>query len=594
MRRFEGRGGFGDLPNLHELPRPQQPPVPRRGQWRGYLPLALLVAAGTLIAGVTLVRILGGVGRDRVRTVTVPGGAEAGAQEFAALKSIDEGYVEGWIAALSSEELGGRDTPSRGLDLAQERVAAEFRRIGLVPASRWQAPLGLDAPLNRPLSDPSLRGFFAPFSAASAFFGNVPYESPEHGACLLEADGAGNEFQLYADYVPLTRSSVEDPIFGGEAYGEVVFAGFGIDSDRYGYDDFRATDVEGKIAVVLAGEPEGAAFDGAFGEEEASAEACVWNKLDALQREGAIGALVVEPQSGDGPLDYHWTRAYWNPPTMDKVRGGLPTLRVTEEAASRILGSSVAGLRARILQTGTPLGTQLQAPGKLRLLAGTRRGPVELRNVVGWLPGEKDGPFIVVGAHLDHIGVGPRGRIGRGADDNASGVAAMLAVATALASDDGRARLGSYSVLFCAFTGEEDGRIGSAALVRTLGELPAELRSDCSLMINLDMVGGGDPTSAVVLGLTESPTLLEPFHRVVERGGFGLDRIQEVTSKSFFLRSDHYSFYEAGIPALFLFEAWPHEVGVYHTWRDVPAGLSSSKVTSIAQLATLVAFETVR
>ena len=557
--------------------------------WRSYVPIAVLVLTGTTIAGVTLVRILGGLGRDRVVRLAVPAGAEAAPLEVPALDAIDESYLIRWVEELSSEALAGRDTPSRGLDQAQELVAAEFRRIGLVPASLGTESAPEGAPLERALSDPSLRGYFAPFRASAAFFNRVPFEAPDEAACALELVPGASSFGMYTDYVPLTRSSKEDPAFGGEAFGEAVFAGYGIDSSRYGYDDFRGLNVTGKIAVVLAGEPEGAGFTGTFSDAEESAEACVWNKLDALAREGAAGALVVE-FPGDAKLDYHWTRAYWNPPTMDQVRGGLPTLRISAAAASQVLGESVEALRDEILKSGAPLAREVTSPGRVRLAAGTRRGDVELRNVVGVLPGKPGGPFIVVGAHLDHIGVGPRGRVGRGADDNGSGMAAMLAVAQAMASEDGRSRLGDTSVVFCAFTAEEDGRLGSAAYAQALGEDGRR----CRLMINLDMVGAGDPASAVVLGLTESPGLREPFHRVVTRGGFGLDAVQEVTSKSFFLRSDHYSFYEVGIPALFLFESWPHEAGVYHTWRDVPAGVNAGKVASIARLASLVAFELAR
>ena len=559
----------------------------RSSSWRSYIPLAMLILAGTIVSGATLVRMLKQLGQDRVVRLEVPAAVGSAPLAVAALDAIDEEYVARWVEELSSEALGGRDTPSRGLDQAQELVAAEFQRMGLVPAADSSGPL------DRRLSDPSLRGYFAPFRASAAFFDRVPFEGPDRGVCALELAQDSGALELYMDFVPLARSSMEDPIFGGEAFGDVVFAGFGIDSTLSDYDDFQVPGVAGKIAVVLAGEPGGGAFIGRFLDGEESTEACVWNKLDALSRAGATGALVVEfagDVAAEPLLDFHRTRAYWNPPTMDRVRGGLPTLRVTAAAASRVLGEPVEALRDEIIASGAPLGREVQGPSKLRLAAGTLRDEVELRNVVGVLPGTQDGSFIVVGAHLDHIGVGPRGRIGRGADDNGSGMAAMLAVAKAMVTEDGRGRLAGTSVIFCAFTGEEDGLLGSKAYAQGLGEA----RSRCRLMINLDMVGSGDPASAVVLGLGESPGLIEPFHRVVAAGNFGLDAVQEVTSKSFFPRSDHYSFYEVGIPALFLFESWPHETGVYHTWRDLPAGVNAGKVASVARLATLVAFELAR
>ncbi len=166
----------------------------------------------------------------------------------------------------------------------------------------------------------------------------------------------------------------------------------------------------------------------------------------------------------------------------------------------------------------------------------------------------------------------------------------MLSIARAAMTPEGRQLLGETTLVFCAFTGEEDGRVGSTALVADL-PLPA---SRCAGMLNLDMIGRGPVDSAVIFGLAESPRMRLPFRRALRTAGHGLARVQEVTSPSFFPRSDHYAFYEAGIPALFFFEDWPHQVGVYHTWLDVPEEGSPQKVASTARLAALVAFELAR
>ena len=103
-------------------------------------------------------------------------------------------------------------------------------------------------------------------------------------------------------------------------------------------------------------------------------------------------------------------------------------------------------------------------------------------NVIGWLPGrDPTAPWILVGAHVDHLGVDDRGQLYPGADDNASGVAAMLGVATALAASE-QLRGG---VLFVGFGGEEVGLLGSKWLAGHLPQ-PAE---HCAAVINLDMVG---------------------------------------------------------------------------------------------------------
>ncbi|MFT5732559.1 MAG: hypothetical protein ACJA2W_002018 [Planctomycetota bacterium] len=592
-------------------PGPFAPGEGGRAAWVSLLPLALLVLAGTALGGLTLIRILGHLGEDRAADLVIP--ASRGAERIDALAAIETPYLGRWIEILSSVEFGGRDTPSRGLDLAQERVAKEFQAIGLAPAYAVSGPGGsagaplnqlLSQPLSRPLGERALRPYLRTFRADAAFFGRVPYEAPDPGACalVLEEDGEFIPLEFGVDYVPLVRSSDEDPVFAGVANSDLVFAGFGIDSTSAGYDDFAAVDVKGKVALILDGEPGGAAFAGRFLDEEVSAEACIWNKLDALAREGAVGALVVDmstassagPSAGSSaggqPLEYRWTRAYWNPPTMDQVRGGLPTLRLSVQAAEALLGESPVVKQDAILAAGAPLGLGPVAGRRVQMSSGTQTAAVELRNVVGMIPGDPDRPFIVIGAHLDHIGVGPRGRVGAGADDNASGVAAMLGIARALVSTDGRQRLAGMGVVFCAFTGEEDGRTGSEALAQDL-PLPKER---CAGMINLDMIGRGAEASAAVLGLVECPEMRRPLERALAAGDHGLERLQEVTSASFFQRSDHYSFYKVGIPSLFLFEDWPHQPGIYHTWRDRPEGVSVSKVASVSRLAALVAFELAR
>jgi Zn-dependent M28 family amino/carboxypeptidase len=200
-------------------------------------------------------------------------------------------------------------------------------------------------------------------------------------------------------------------------------------------------------------------------------------------------------------------------------------------------------------------------------------------NVVATLPGADAAlakEWVVLGAHYDHIGVDQRGRIGVGADDNASGVAALLEAAEALAL----ARP-ARSILICAFSGEEDGLLGSRALAKAL-PMP---QTAIVAMLNLDMIGRGDPKEVAVIGLVQNPDLEDVLLRARKLERSGIERFVLRQGEELFQRSDHYSFHQLGVPVLFFFEGLPIEKnGDYHTWRDVPARLDWPKILHTSRI----------
>lgn len=538
--------------------------------------IAVLTAAGALLAALTLTRMLGGIGGPEVRVI------ESSAPPVDRERLADDiARVDGIVRWLCAKERAGRDTPSPGLRDAQDYVAAAFAAFGLEPAGDAAVLWSEAGQEGLSRGESAAAPYLRPFRAKAVEFDRVPLEQPVPGECRLEVAGTG-PFTLGEDFVPIAGAHGDGGPFGGVARGPLVFAGFGIDNEPSGYDDFAGVDVEGKVALVLGGEP---AIEGSFEGAEVSAEASLWNKIDALGRHGAVGALVVrtEDESGrDVRMAFRSTRASWVPPTFDKVRAGMPTLEVSRAAAARVLGIDPGDLEAEIAASGAALGpdrhrvlamaSPLGASAEIQAL--TERRPELLYNVVGMLRGTApSAPCIVVGAHLDHIGVGPRGRIAYGADDNASGVAALLCAAESLSTSRPE-----YSVLFCAFTGEEDGLLGSRSLSR---RLPTDT-GPVMAMVNLDMVGRGDTTGLAVLRGAPDGKRLQSMDRALESAardpGHGIASLQLVHDADFFTRSDHYSFYEAGIPAVFLFEGWPHRIGVYHTWTDTPLTLDMEKV----------------
>lgn len=538
--------------------------------------MAALTAAGTLLAALALVRMLGGIGAPEVRVIV-----SSVAPVDGELLALDIARVDEIVRWLSSPERAGRDTPSVGLRDAQDYVASAFATLGLEPAADADFLWDEAGPEGRIRRQSSSARYLRPFSARAVEFDRVPLERPVDRECRLEVAGAGS-FALGTDFVPIAGAHAEGGLFGGVASGRLVFAGFGIDNEPSGYDDFVGVDVLGKIALVLGGEP---LISGAFEDSNVSAEASIWNKIDALSRHGAVGVLVIrteEESASAVEMPFHNTRASWVPPTFDKVRAGLPTLEISRAAATRLLGVPPSQLEAEISGRVSALGSKrhlaLAAASPLgeaaEIQAATERRPGLLYNVVGLLRGTvPSAPCIIVGAHLDHIGVGPRGRIAYGADDNASGIAALLCAAEYLSESRPE-----YSVLFCAFTGEEDGLLGSKNLSR---RLPTDT-GPVVAMVNLDMVGRGETQELAVLRGARDGKQLGRLDQALETAaaapGHGIARIQLVHDPSFFTRSDHYSFYETGIPAVFLFEGWPHQIGVYHTWKDTPSTLDMEKI----------------
>jgi len=468
--------------------------------------------------------------------------------------TITEAELARDVKALSTPELEGRDSPSLGLEQAALIIEERFTAAGLVAAY----------PHTGEAAEPSFR---RPFKR--------PLPEPEPGGCSLEVPGdAGTALVLGRDFVPVAG-------FPGEAEGEIVFVGYGIQSKTERYDDFAGLDLKGKVALVIHGEPRHARkFDG----PEQSHAASLWNKIDDLADAGAVGVLAArrpaaKSAAGEPALNFRYTWAQWNGVMSDREpRKKLPVLEVSLACASAVLGVDVEALATRIDQGAKPV----KAPSskrKVRMRSATRQASVSIDNVIGLLKGSDpklSEEFVVVGAHYDHVGVDARGRIACGADDNASGVAALLEIAEALATAGTR-----RSAIFCAFAGEEDGLLGSKAFC---GDLPVP-KDRIVAMINLDMIGRGDAGEVAVLGIPQNPALEKVIGRARKLKPSGLREVVMRQGEELFQRSDHFSFHEIGIPCLFFFEGLPIDKNAdYHTWRDTVDKLDTDKMLNTTRL----------
>ena len=480
-----------------------------------------------------------------------------------AMYSITAAESRSHVDRLASVEFKGRETGSIGEWLAAKYIAREFAKYGLLPAG----------------DDGSYFQYFqVERGALKAATLLVTKTGPP--------DNTRRAFSLKHDFVPFS--------FTGEnsIVGSVVFAGYGITAPEYQYDDYQKLNVKDKIVLVLRHEPQENDPKSVFAGAQLTHHAHFEEKARTALAHGAAGMLLVsDPASGHESLE---PQSYWPSQRNDRwaprswqltPNEGLesfPAMWIRVEVAEEILKSAdekLAELQQSIDRTGQPHSLEianLRVQLTIDLESDTRR----TQNVIGFLKGSDPqlrDEAVVVGAHFDHIGV-INDRIYRGADDNASGTSGLLEIAEAFAELSGHHR---RSVLFIAFSAEEMGLLGSEFYVKEpFVPLPKTVA-----MLNLDMIGRNAENEVTVIGSRFSPELNEINVAANEEIGLHL----KYNGEHFFNRSDQANFARQNIPVLF-YNTDSHED--YHRPTDVPEKIISEKVSRIARLAFLVAWET--
>lgn len=520
---------------------------------------------------------------------TAPG---AGSGFDAGLATITKDELEASLRVLAVPEREGRDTPSRGQEQAARFLERRYHDAGWLPAPDSAAAWSSIS--KRPLPELPAGG---PASAdAQSLTGTYlrPWTrrlpQPDEQACYLRLDlgsGAPKEFAYGKDFVALAHCE-------GEVKGELAFAGFAITEKKESYDDLEGLRLKGRVALVFETEPDNPKrFDG----PELTPDASLWRKLELLRAAQVAGVLFVRrPQPVDpkrkeadewsqAGLAFRYSWASWNDKAApdERPKETLPALELSLECASALAGVDLAPVLRAMDKSARP--DKLVWKGRQVLLrCKCPAADVEAENVVAWLPGSDAAlaeQVVVIGAHYDHVGVDTRGRIGCGADDNASGSAGLLELAQALATAHPR-----RSILACSFSGEEEGLLGSLALT---AHLPVD-KSRIVAMVNMDMIGRGDKDEVAVLGLNQNPALEKVIERAKRLAPSGVNKIVMHQGEDLFERSDHFSFHKLGVPVLFFFEGLPIDRNPdYHTWRDTLDKLDVEKM----RRTCLLVYETV-
>lgn len=430
------------------------------------------------------------------------------------------------LRKLADDGMEGRETGSRGYELAAAYVAARLAEAGLEPA-------GDDG------------GFFQRVPLLRAV-------AQERGARLAVLRGGRTIELRYGEHF-LPWANFDAPSHHVEA--PAVFVGHAIHAPELGHDDFAGLDLAGRIAVLLPGAPE------SFDAHQRAFHSAQREKLAAIAARGAIGAVWVSTPESEARVPWARQRASAGNAAMrlrDAGGGaidGFPQLRAVATVAAAAADFVFADDERHAAQlfdaarAGTLRGFAL--PGTLAIAGRTRIEPFESRNVVARLPGRDPAlaaEQVVHTAHLDHVGIGAADaegdRIHNGALDNALGVSIMLETARMLAAEQTRTR---RSQVFAALTGEEQGLLGAQWFVSRPGAPRAAMVAN----LNIDMpVLLAPSTDAVVIG-GEHSSLGDAAAAAAAEIGLPLSP-DPFPEEATFVRSDHYAFVRAGIPAVYL------------------------------------------
>ncbi len=450
------------------------------------------------------------------------------------------------VSFLASPELKGRGNGYPELDLAARRIQDELKALGLKT---------------------QIQRF--------PFIAKIVREHQE--AALIHGDSA-RPLLWGKDIEALGLSGDAD--FRAKA---LAFLGYGIQIPG-GYDDLAGLELKGRVAVIARSVPDLDAFA-----HLPRGERSLLARLKRLESAKVAGVIVLEDR-GLRPLQREE-----GPVKMD-----IPVVGMTIEALASTCGDLAARFKA-IKETGKPASQDfVQAPWTaLSLELKLRREEAQVPNVVAVLPGRDPKlrkEYIVLGAHMDHLGMGERhsmggaearGHMHPGADDNASGTAMIVELARELKKNRPK-----RSILLLHFAGEEEGLLGSQYWVQH----PTHPLESVKFMLNFDMVGRLDPKAPKLMmgGLGAPKSALEAAQKFAPKGfSVSVDVGASVGG------SDHMSFSQAKIPTFFFFTGIH---GEYHRPTDTAdrinypgmvklAAFGKAVTLDLANAATLPAFD---
>lgn len=467
-------------------------------------------------------------------------------------ETITEDELRAELTIYASDEFEGRETGKPGA-----KKATEFLKNHYVA-------MGIPSPI-----------------AKDDYFQEVPLsigKTPE-----VDLTINGTSFNYFDDIISLTSGNS-----GLIESNHIVYVGYGVDTENY--TDYTM-DVKGKIVLMKSGEPKNA--DGTY-KVTGTTEASKWSngrqelasKRDAANEYGAKAVIMVAPNLFTPYSQYFKGQA-------EKGAGGRLALKGDDNVMHLFLTNETIG--KAILSDFATNDTSSNVPTEFKMNYVSKSEDVNSDNVVAFIKGsEKPDEYIVISAHLDHVGV-KDGEVYNGADDDGSGTVAVLEIAEAFKEAVKQGQGPKRSIVFLHVTGEEKGLLGSRHYTDNDPIFPL---ANTVANLNIDMIGRidpkreGDRNYVYLIGADKLSTELHDLSEAVNKKYTNLELDYKYNDENdpnrFYYRSDHYNFAKNNVPIIFYFNGTHDD---YHQASDTVDKINFDLLENRTRLVFYTAWE---
>lgn len=489
--------------------------------------------------------------------------------EFGNAAYISQSQLHQYLSFLSSDILQGRDTPSRGLDIAANFLAAHLFQWGLKGAGD---------------SLPDGKG-------DRTFFQNMALLRSKINPAKTTITINGKKFSFGKDFISTpVATSITAPL---------AYVKNGVIVKEKNINPYKGIDVKGKIVVIQGGLPKGVTFGDLVGKKGVDYD----TPPNFAMNNGAAAVIVIPTAKALA----HWKEGEKNYVEKGEItvlkfigldKQPVVSITASEELISALFEKENTGVSSMWKKSSADSVPSFvfSSATQVTLAISTDDDTVNTQNVVAVLEGSDPklkNEYVAFSAHYDHVGIGVSvdgDSIYNGADDNGSGTAALLACAEAYAKGEKPKR----SLLFIWHAAEEKGLLGSKYFVR----YPTVPLENIITLINADMIGRSKPDSGVDAFNDDLTLRNEVFVIGSDMISTEVGRLNEEVNKSFlnlklnykfdnplhplklYYRSDHYNYAKNNIPIIFYFDGLHED---YHQVSDEIEKIDFEKLTNVAK-----------